>query len=119
MIESISIRNCFNSSFKYLLKVYTKDAISDLFSKTFYLAWKRSIFLRKRRVEIVHKEIRIFLRKEDIIQKYIDHVSKVLSQTDCYIKHLQEKKSANRKQVLLRKMHPEKFYIMQRKASIS
>ncbi len=115
MIDCISIRNCFNTNFEYLLKVYTKDTISRLLKQTFHSIWRESFVLRKRRVEITYNEIRIYLRKEDIIQKYIHYVSAVLCQAENQVKRTQSKQGIKKKRVILKRVYPAKSYTLQHK----
>ena len=110
MIENISIMNHYNNNYEYLLKVYTKETIDKLLSKNFYMRWNNTIFLRKRRVEVEYNVISIYLRKGDIIQTYIDYVTKSLRQVKNDLKLIQDKMSTKKKRVKLKRNIPAKSY---------
>jgi len=114
MIESVAIMNLFNSSHEYLLKVYTKKAIGRLLRKEFHQEWEKKFLLRKRQVEVEHKEIRIFLRKGDTIQKYIDCVPEVLNTAAGNLKLIQKKRNEKKRHMILKKDYPAKAYLRQK-----
>ncbi|MEN6315432.1 MAG: hypothetical protein ABFD25_14445 [Clostridiaceae bacterium] len=118
MIESVTIMNLFNGGHEYLLKVYTKRVICRLLRKEFHQEWEKTVFLRKRRVEVDHKEIRIYLKKGDSIQKYIDSVPRVLRMAGASLRQVQENRNRVRRKWVLKRDVSAKTYLRRQQSSI-
>lgn len=119
MIESVALINLFNGGHEYLLKIYTKRAMGRLLRKEFFQEWEKTIFLRKRRVEAEHKEIRIYLRKGDNIQKYIDSVSRVLCKAAAGSRLVQDGRNKPGRNWVLKRDIPAKTFFGRQQPNIA
>lgn len=114
VVENISIMN--SNSCEYLLEIHTKDRISSLNKKAFFLVWNKLLFCRKRRTEISQNVIRVFLKKGDTIQKYIDNISYVIRQVNNYLEFVQLL-NIEKKNQILKRTFPKKSYVLADKSS--
>lgn len=115
VVENISIMN--NNSCEYLLEIHTKDRISSLNKKAFFLVWNKLLFCRKRRTEISQNVIRVYLKKGDTIQKYIDNISNVIRQVNNYLEFMQLL-NIEKKNRILKRTFPKKSYVLADNSSI-
>jgi hypothetical protein len=113
MIDNIAVIS--RKSLGYIVKVYTGTPITRQLGRAFISIWNEMISFRKRRVEIGNREIRIYLRKGDTVQKYIDHATCVFCQAEIKAALLQKRK-VRRKYTLLKKEFEYKSYLLKKKA---
>jgi hypothetical protein len=125
-VRHISIRNNTgskltneNKSYEYLLEIHTKDIINSLNKKAFFFLWNKVLFCRKRRTEISQNVIRVFLKKGDTIQKYINNISDVICQVNNYLEFMKMIKiKHHKKNLVLQRTYQPKTYFVARNSSI-
>ena len=96
-----------------VLRVYTKEIIDNIYEKIIRKAWRECISCRKRRMTIKNNEIRIFLKKGDTVQKYIDSICMIIHgvrHNENYSRKLYLKERM--KHTVLKRIPPSRYYVL-------
>jgi len=100
VIRSISITaNQKSARQEYVVKVST-DNLDSMFRKVLQTLWMETSVFNKRRIDISDNEIRIYLKKGDTIQKYIDHIKEVYNKAEEYVRSGIDNRKPKKKMVL-------------------
>jgi Fe-S cluster biosynthesis and repair protein YggX len=94
-----------------VLRVYTKEIIDSIYEKVIRKAWRECMYCRKRRIMIKNNEIRIYLKKGDTVQKYIDSISMIINgarYNENYSRKLHLKERM--KHTVLKRIPPSRYY---------
>jgi Fe-S cluster biosynthesis and repair protein YggX len=97
-----------------VLRIYTKEIIDSIYEKVIRQAWRDCISCRKRRLMIKNNEIRIFLKKGDTVQKYIDSICMIIHgirYNANYSRKLHLKERM--KHTVLKRIPPSRYYVLE------
>ncbi|MCX8131731.1 MAG: hypothetical protein N3I35_16755 [Clostridia bacterium] len=94
-----SVNNSIEGGNLYSMRVYLSDSPGRVWKERFNLQWRKMFFFKKKKLYFSNNEIRLFLEKQDDLQKYVESLKDLVDRTNKMtdIKQHKERKELRRK----------------------